>query len=53
MCHQVERAVQHALALVVPGARYAAREEGPPGTLTAFAQAKIASEPLALFKSRI
>lgn len=28
---EVERAVQHALALVVPGARYAAREEAPHG----------------------
>ena len=27
----MERAAQHALALVVPGARYAAKEEEPPG----------------------
>ena len=29
----MERAAQHALALVVPGARYAAKEEEPPGAV--------------------
>ena len=49
---EVERAAQHALALVVPGARYAAKEEKPPkaeaapgGAVAAAAAAAMAAAP--------
>ena len=43
----MERAAQHALALVVPGARYAAKEEKPPEAAPGSAVAAAAAAAMA------